>query len=53
MHTIKNIERFNLNELAQGVTTGGSWHQDYTSAYIFVGGLNYGMNEGDIAIVFS
>ena len=25
----------------------------YDSAYIFVSNLNYGMNEGDIVIVFS
>jgi len=25
----------------------------YDSAYIFIGGLNYDMNEGDIVIVFS
>lgn len=31
-----------------------SWHQEYReSAYIFIGGLNYRMNEGDLAIVFS
>jgi RNA-binding motif protein, X-linked 2 len=25
----------------------------YDSAYVFIGNLNYSMNEGDIAIVFS
>lgn len=53
MNTIKNIEKFNLNELKHGIAEGGSWHKDYDSAYIFVGGLNYKMNEGDLAIVFS
>ena len=31
-----------------------SWHAEYRdSAYIYIGGLNYRMNEGDIVIVFS
>jgi RNA-binding motif X-linked protein 2 len=53
MHTAKNIERFNLNELKNNVKGSASWHNEYDSAYIFVGNLNYKMNEGDIAIVFS
>jgi hypothetical protein len=36
-----------------GISASGSWHKDYDSAYIFIGNLNYEMNEGDIAIVFS
>lgn len=36
-----------------GIKSTGSWHKDYDSAYIFIGNLNYHMNEGDIAIVFS
>lgn len=28
MHTIKNIERFNLNELKSGVKGQASWHSD-------------------------
>jgi hypothetical protein len=36
-----------------GISLAGSWHKDYDSAYIFIGNLNNGMNEGDIAIVFS
>ncbi len=32
----------------------GSWHDQYRhSSYIFVGGLNFNMNEGDISAVFS
>lgn len=53
MHTIKNIERFNLNQLKNNIKSQASWHSDYDSAYIFIGGLNYAMNEADIAIVFS
>lgn len=53
MHTIRNIERFNLNELKYNIKEEGSWHKDYDSAYVFIGGLNKKINEGDIAIVFS
>ena len=31
-----------------------SWHYEYrNSAYIYIGGLNFKMNEGDIVTVFS
>ena len=31
-----------------------SWHYEYRgSAYIFIGGLNFRMNEGDLVTVFS
>jgi len=53
MYGVKNIERFRLNELSRNINSEGSWHKDYDSAYIFIGGLNKSMNEGDIAIVFS
>ena len=55
MHTTKTIKNFTEMELKKGIeTTGGSWHDDYKdSAYIFIGNLNYQMNEGDLAVVFS
>lgn len=53
MYGVRNIERFRLNELSRNISAEGSWHKDYDSAYVFVGGLNKEMNEGDIAIVFS
>lgn len=53
MYTVRNIQRFNQNELKNNITEGGSWHKDYDSAYIFIGGLNKKMNEGDVVIVFS
>jgi hypothetical protein len=28
MHNIKNIERFNLNELKNGIKGQASWHSD-------------------------
>ena len=53
MYTIRNIEKFNQNELKYNIKEEGSWHKSYDSAYVFIGGLNKKMNEGDIAIVFS
>lgn len=54
MHSTKTIKNFTETELKKGVNVSGSWHEQYQdSAYIFVGNLNYEMNEGDIAIVFS
>ncbi len=53
MNTTKAISQVRERELSLNVSEGGSWHQDYQSAYIFIGNLDYGMNEGDIVIVFS
>ncbi len=54
MHSTKTIENFRKKELELNITGSASWHNDYRkSAYIFIGGLNYGMNEADIVIVFS
>lgn len=54
MNKIKHIERITNRELQDQTSLTASWHHDYhDSAYIFVGGINYKMNEGDLAIVFS
>jgi len=54
MHTTVAINKRNETELKHGVTIDASWHQDYSdSAYIFFGNLNFQMNEGDVAVVFS
>jgi len=51
---IKAIARLNDEELKLGILTKGSWHERYQqSSYIYIGGLPYEMNEGDVAIVFS
>ena len=51
---IKNINRLTEHELNNLTPINASWHQEYSnSAYIYVGGLNYRMNEGDIVTVFS
>jgi RNA-binding motif X-linked protein 2 len=54
MNKIKHIERITNKELESLVPLHASWHHEYKdSAYIFIGGLNYRMNEGDIVTVFS
>lgn len=55
MKAIKTIERRTEHELRMGINPGGgSWHDAYRgSAYIYVGGLPYELNEGDIIQIFS
>lgn len=53
MNNVREIQRINEKELdlAPG---SGSWHDEYKdSAYIFVGGLNFELTEGDVITVFS
>lgn len=43
-----------MNDIELETAQGSSWHEEYKkSCYLFVANLNYLMNEGDIAIVFS
>lgn len=51
----KNQNFMNERELRLGYTgTMSSWHRQYKdSAWIYVGGLNYDLTEGDIICVFS
>ena len=54
MNTIKSIQKLNEEELRLGISGSASWHNDYAdSAYVHIGGLSYGMNEGDVVTVFS
>ena len=54
MNKIKHIERISNRELHEQTPLKASWHQDYAdSAYVFVSGLNFRMNEGDLVTVFS
>lgn len=54
MNKIKHIERITNKELQDLTPLTASWHNDYAdSAYIFFGGLNFRMNEGDIVTVAS
>ncbi|KAK0404455.1 hypothetical protein QR680_017462 [Steinernema hermaphroditum] len=51
---IRNLNKMNEREMALGVNTKSSWHQKYSdSAWIYIGGLDYGLNEGDVISVFS
>ncbi|KIY52610.1 hypothetical protein FISHEDRAFT_22798, partial [Fistulina hepatica ATCC 64428] len=50
---VKEINRINEHELQLGAS-GASWHDDYKdSAYIYVGGLNTELTEGDVLTIFS
>ena len=58
MQGVRHVERLSTKEarlgLAAGVDQHGSWHDEYRgSAYIFVGGVARGLNEGDLVAVFS
>ncbi|XP_054159324.1 RNA-binding motif protein, X-linked 2-like [Oppia nitens] len=51
---VKNITKLNETELKMGIDSKNSWHNMYSqSAWIFVGGLNYELSEGDVITVFS
>ncbi|KAK0491483.1 hypothetical protein IW261DRAFT_91696 [Armillaria novae-zelandiae] len=52
MNVVREINAINDAELRLGVA--GSWHDTYKdSAYIYVGGLNYELTEGDVITIFS
>ncbi|KAK0499594.1 hypothetical protein EDD18DRAFT_1329768, partial [Armillaria luteobubalina] len=52
MNVVREINAINDAELRLGVS--GSWHDTYKdSAYIYVGGLNYELTEGDVITIFS
>ncbi|CAA21890.1 RNA-binding protein Cwf29 [Schizosaccharomyces pombe] len=52
MNSIRQIERLNEQELDKPFSS--SWHQDYSdSAYIYIGNLDFDLNEDDILCVFS
>ena len=54
MNNVKEIEKINLEEARLGINGSASWHNQYRdSPYIFIGGLDSDLNEGDIIAVFS
>eukprot|EP00457_Paulinella_chromatophora_P010262 gb/GEZN01010357.1/.p1 GENE.gb/GEZN01010357.1/~~gb/GEZN01010357.1/.p1 ORF type:complete len:316 (-),score=61.74 gb/GEZN01010357.1/:203-1150(-) len=56
MNVVREIEKANLEELKMGIIGGdsASWHDTYkNSAYVFVGGLDYRLTEGDVLAVMS
>jgi len=51
---VKNINKMNEREAQMGIEQKNSWHNMYKhSAWVFVGGLNFELTEGDIVCVFS
>ncbi|KAF8165708.1 hypothetical protein B0H34DRAFT_794066 [Crassisporium funariophilum] len=53
MNVVKEINSINQAELDLGLS-GASWHDEYRdSAYVFVGGLPFGLTEGDVIAIFS
>ena len=41
-------------EIELGIGESASWHAEFKhSAYVFVGGLDYELTEGDVLAVFS
>ena len=51
---IKNTQKATQREIAAGFSESASWHYRFRhSAYIFAGGLPYGLTEGDLLAVFA
>jgi len=54
MNVQKEIKRINDREQRLGIEGKDSWHEDYKdSSFIYVGGLSYRLNEGDLKVAFS
>jgi RNA-binding motif protein, X-linked 2 len=56
MNKIQEIDRINNKELANGIYGGakGSWHHQYRdSAWVYIGGLDNSLTEGDIICFMS
>ena len=51
---IKNTQKATQREIAAGFSESASWHARFKhSAYIFTGGLDYELTEGDLLAVFA
>lgn len=51
---IKNTQKATQSEIAAGISESASWHAKFRhSAYVFAGGLTFGLTEGDLLAVFS
>lgn len=54
MNAIRATQALNKRELEHATPTSASWHVDYRdTAYIYIGGLDHKLTEGDVAIIFS
>lgn len=41
-------------QIDRGISTGASWHAAYAdSAYVYAGGLDFRLTEGDVITIFS
>lgn len=51
---IKNTQKATRREVELGLSDGASWHAKFKhSAYVFAGGLDYDLTEGDLLAVFA
>ncbi|KAJ3038634.1 RNA-binding motif protein, X-linked 2 [Rhizophlyctis rosea] len=54
MNNMKAVQWLNAAELFRGVQDSASWHAQYSdSAYVYVGGFDYKLTEGDLIAIFS
>ena len=55
MNQVRAIAKMNEDELAHGLAgTSGSWHAQYRgNAWVYAGGLDPRLSEGDVLAVFS
>ncbi|KIX10048.1 uncharacterized protein Z518_01129 [Rhinocladiella mackenziei CBS 650.93] len=54
MNAIRQTHLLNKRELENATPPSASWHADYRdTAYIYVGGLNLDLTEGDVVTIFS
>lgn len=52
--SVKRIQSINAKEVALGISDEASWHAKYKdSAYLYVGGVPFGLSEGDLLAVFA
>lgn len=51
---VKRIQNINSKEASLGISEDASWHAVYKeSAYVYVGGIPFGLTEGDLLAVFA
>jgi RNA-binding motif X-linked protein 2 len=54
MNAIRQTQKLNEQELEQVTKPEASWHRDYSdTAFIFIGGLDTRLSEGDVITIFS
>mmetsp|Transcript_9878 Transcript_9878/g.24329 ORF Transcript_9878/g.24329 Transcript_9878/m.24329 type:complete len:275 (-) Transcript_9878:142-966(-) len=54
MNVVREIQRINERELSENIPESASWHTKYKdSAYVFIGGLDYDLTEGDVITIMS